>query len=178
LRVYIRGSDFRLSQSGYLIGGAGSGAAWGMIKALNKYNDDSGVANVAYTINPTTVNEFNFAVHHDAQYAVPDSQADVDRISRSKNGINIPQFYPQFNVIDMIPWATFGGITGAASFTTDSRFPTRSADTVFDFSNNLSMVRGPHTLKAGIYYEREGRQLRQLRLQQRHEQPAQHGLCL
>jgi hypothetical protein len=154
LRVYIRGSNFRLSQTGYLIGGAASGAAWGMLKALNKYNDDSGVANAAYTINSTTVNEFNFAVHHDAQYAVPNSQSEIDKLSRSKIGMTLSQFYPQFNVIDMIPWASFGGITGAASFVTDSRFPTRSADTVFDFSDNISKVRGPHTLKAGIYYER------------------------
>jgi hypothetical protein len=154
LRVYIRGSNFRLTQTGYLIGGAASGAAWGMLKALNKYNDDSGVANAAYTINSTTVNEFNFAVHHAAQYAVSNSQSDIDKLSRSKIGMTLSQFYPQFNVVDMIPWASFGGITGAASFTTDSRFPTRSADTVFDFSDNISKVRGPHTLKAGIYYER------------------------
>ncbi len=154
LRVYIRGSNFRLTQTGYLIGGAASGAAWGMLKALNKYNDDSGVANAAYTINSTTVNEFTFAVHHAAQYAVSNSQSDIDKLSRSKIGMTLSQFYPQFNVVDMIPWASFGGITGAASFTTDSRFPTRSADTVFDFSDNISKVRGPHTLKAGIYYER------------------------
>ena len=152
LRVYIRGSNFRLSQTGYAIGGGG--AAWGMINTLNKYNDDSGVANITYTINPTTVNEFNFAVHHDAQYAVPNSQSDVDKLSRSKLGMTLPQLYPQLNPINMIPWASFSGITGAASFTTDSRFPTRSADTVFDFSNNLSKIWGPHTFKAGIYYER------------------------
>jgi len=152
LRAYIRGSNFRLSQTGYAIGGGG--AAWGMINTLNKYNDDSGVVNIAYTINPTTVNEFNFAVHHDSQYAVPASQADIDKLSRSKIGMTLSQLYPKFNPIDMIPWASFGGITGAASFTTDSRFPTQSADTVFDFSNNLSKIWGPHTFKAGVYYER------------------------
>lgn len=154
LRVYVRGSNFRLSQDGYLIPGAASGAAWGMLKALNKYTDDSGVANVLYNITPTMVNEFNFGVHHSKQYAVPYDQSEVERLSRSKNGIKIPQFYPQLNVLDLIPWASFGGITGAASFVTDSRFPTESADTVFNVSNNVSLVRGQHTYKAGIFFER------------------------
>ncbi len=154
LRLYVRGSHFRLSQTGYLIGGAASGAAWGMLKALNEYNHDSGVANVLYNITPTMVNEFNFGVHYSRQLAVPSSQSEVDRLSRSKNGITLSQFYPQYNVLDMIPWATFGGITGAARFVTDSRFPTKSADTVFNLSNNVSMVRSTHTVKVGIFYER------------------------
>lgn len=154
LRLYLRGSNFRLEQTGYLIPGAASGAAWGMLKALNRYDDDTGVINATYTINPTTVNEFNFGVHHPRQLAVPASQADLDRVSRSKNGINIPQFYPQYNVIDLIPWATFGGITGAARFVTDSRFPTKSVDTVFNFSDSISKVWRLHTFKAGIFFER------------------------
>jgi len=154
LRLYLRGSNFRLSQTGYLIGGAASGAAWGMLKALNRYDDDTGVLNATYTLTPTTVNEFNFGVHHPRQLAVPNSQADLDRMSRSKNGINIPQFYPQYNVIDLIPWCTFGGITGAASFVTDSRFPTKSADTVFTVSDSLAKIWRQHTFKAGVFYER------------------------
>ncbi|MDW8130258.1 MAG: carboxypeptidase regulatory-like domain-containing protein [Bryobacterales bacterium] len=154
LRLYLRGSNFRLEQTGYLIPGAASGAAWGMLKARNRYDDDTGVLNATYTINPTTVNEFNFGAHYARQLAVPASQADLDRVSRSKNGINIPQFYPQYNVIDLIPWATFGGITGAARFVTDSRFPTKSVDTVFNISNSLSKIWRQHTFKAGIFYER------------------------
>ena len=154
LRMYTRISNFRLEQGGYLIPGAASGAAWGMLKALNRFDDHTGVINLTHTLNPTTVNELNFGIHHPRQLAVPYSQADLDRVSRSKNAINIPQFYPQNNVIDLIPWATFGGITGAARFVTDSRFPTKSVDTVFNFSDSISKVWRLHAFKAGVSFER------------------------
>jgi len=153
-RLYVRGLNFRLNQSGYNIGGGGSGAPWGELKTDNVFSDDGGVANLTRTFSPTMVNEFSFGVHHSQQLIVPYNQASVDALSKAALGITLPQWYPQLNPLDMIPWATFGGITGAASFTWDSRFPTKSDDTIFDLTNNLTKIVGVHTLKAGIYYER------------------------
>ena len=56
-RLYVRGLDFRLKQSGYNIGGGGSGAPWGELKTTNTFSDDGGVVNVTHTFNPTLVNE-------------------------------------------------------------------------------------------------------------------------
>jgi hypothetical protein len=153
-RLYVRGLNFRLNQSGYLIGGGGSGAPWGELKTTNVFSDDGGVVNLTRTISPTLVNETSFGVHHSIQSIVPYDQASIDKVSRTALGITLPQFYPQLNPLQLIPWATFGGITNAASFTWDARFPTRSADTVFDFTNNLTKSLSAHTLKAGIFYER------------------------
>src|SRR5215472_10156423 len=153
-RLYVRGLDFRLHQSGFNIGGGGSGAAWGELKTTNVFSDDGGVANVTHTFNSTMVNETSFGVHHSVQSIVPYDQASIDKISRSALGMTLPQFFPQLNPLNLLPWATFGGITGAASYTWDARFPTKSADTIFDFTNNLTKIIGVHTMKAGIYYER------------------------
>ena len=153
-RLYVRGLNFRLHQSGYNIGGGGSGAPWGELKTTNIFSDDGGVVNLTRTFNPTTVNEFSFGVHHSQQLIVPFDQAAVSALSKTALGITLPQFYPQLNPLNLIPWATFGGITNAASFTWDSRFPTKSDDTIFDLTNNVTKVVGLHTLKAGIYYER------------------------
>jgi len=153
-RLYVRGLDFRLNQSGYNIGGGGSGAPWGELKTDNVFSDDGGVINLTRTFNATTVNEFSFGVHHSQQLIVPYDQAAINAVSKTALGITLPQWYPQLNPLNLIPWATFGGITGAASFTWDSRFPTKSDDTIFDFTNNLTKIVGVHTLKAGVYYER------------------------
>jgi hypothetical protein len=153
-RMYVRGLDFRLNQSGYNIGGGGSGAPWGELKTDNVFSDDGGVVNLTHTFNATMVNESSFGVHHSQQLIVPYDQAAVNQLSKTALGITLPQWYPQLNPLNMIPWATFGGITGAASFTWDSRFPTKSDDTLFDFTNNLTKIVGVHTLKAGVYYER------------------------
>jgi hypothetical protein len=153
-RLYVRGLNFRLKQSGYNIGGGGSGAPWGELKTTNTFSDDGGVINLTHTFSATTVNETSFGVHHSVQQIFPFDQASIDKVSKSTLGITLPQFYPQLNPLNLIPWATFGGITNAASFTWDQRFPTKSADTVFDLTNNLTHIRGSHTLKAGLYYER------------------------
>jgi len=153
-RMYVRGLDFRLHQSGFNIGGGGSGAPWGELKTTNVFSDDGGVVNVTHTFNPTMVNETSFGVHHSVQSIVPYDQASIDKVSRTALGMTLPQFYPQLNPLNLIPWASFGGITGAASYTWDARFPTKSADTIFDLTNNLTKTAGVHTLKAGVYYER------------------------
>jgi Carboxypeptidase regulatory-like domain/TonB-dependent Receptor Plug Domain len=153
-RLYGRGLDFRLHQSGYNIGGGGSGAPWGELKTDNVFSDDGGVINLTHTFNATMVDEFSFGVHHSQQLIVPFNQAAVTALNKAALGITLPQWYPQLNPLDMIPWMSFGGITNAASTTWDSRFPTKSDDTLFDYTNNLTKVIGVHTLKAGIYYER------------------------
>ena len=153
-RIYVRGLDFRLHQSGYNIGGGGSGAPWGELKTTNIFSDDGGVINLTRTFNATTVDEFSFGVHHSQQLIVPYDQASVNALSKTALGITLPQFYPQLNPLNLIPWMSFGGITGAASTTWDSRFPTKSDDTLFDFTNNFTKVLNVHTVKAGIYYER------------------------
>jgi hypothetical protein len=153
-RLYVRGLNFRLQQSGYNIGGGGSGAPWGELKTTNTFSDDGGVISVVHTFDPTLINESTFGVHHSVQSIFPYDQASIDKLSKSALGMTLPQFFPQLNPLNLIPWASFGGISNAASFTWDSRFPTKSADTIFDFTNNLTKVAGTHTLKAGIYYER------------------------
>jgi hypothetical protein len=73
LRLYVRGSNYRQRQDGFAT--PGGAAQWGMMNTRNRYTDDSGVANLTYTISPATVNEFNFAVHHDTNRTFPFSQA-------------------------------------------------------------------------------------------------------
>jgi len=132
---------------------AAGAANWGMIPGHYKYTDDSGVFNVAWVVNPTVVNELNIAAHHNTENGPPRSQADIDKVSRKGLGMTLPQFYPQNNPYDLIPWASFGGVPGAAAFSTEPRFPVRGADTVATLSDGLSKVWGAHTLKAGIYIE-------------------------
>ena len=153
-RMYVRGFNFRLNQSGYNIGGGGSGAPWGELKTRNRFSDDGGVVNAVHIFSPSVVSETGFGVHHSIQAIFPFDKASIDKLSRTALGITVPQFYPQLNPLNLIPWASFGGISNAASFTWDSRFPTKSADTVFDLTSSVSKIWGAHTFKAGVYYER------------------------
>src|SRR6185369_13910696 len=102
------------------------------------------VVNVTHTFSPSVVNETSFGVHHSIQSIVPYDSASIAKLSKTALGITLPQFYPQLNSLNLIPWMSFGGITSAASTTWDSRFPTKSADTIFDFTNNITKVFRSH----------------------------------
>lgn len=152
VRMYFRGTTWREDDQGY---GVAAGAAnWGMLSGHYKYTDNSGVYTLTNLLSPTLVNEFSAGAHHNYEWGPPRSQEDIDRLDRVKLGMTLPQFYPGNNPYNLIPWASFGGVPGAAAFSTDARFPVRGADTVFTFSDGLSKVWRSHTLKAGFYAER------------------------
>ena len=75
----------------------------------------------------------------------------------------LPQLYPQANPLDLLPSTTFGAGSGGgiinspASFTFETRFPYFGTDTVQNFSENLSWIRGKHNTKFGFYYEHNSR---------------------
>ncbi len=153
IRMYLRGIMWREDDQGYAV--AAGAANWGMLSGHYKYTDKSAVYNMTYLVSPSVVNEFSVAAHHNTENGPPRSQEDIDKLSRSKLGMTLPQLYPQNNPFDLIPWASFGGVPSAAAFSTDSRFPVAGADTVFTFTENLSWVRGGHTMKFGFFAERD-----------------------
>ena len=152
LRMYFRGAIYREQEDGYQV--AGGAAAWDMIKSRRRYDDDAGVFNVTWTASPTLINEFSVSAHHDTQLAIPLNDEEIQKVSKAALGINLPVLYPGLNPIDMIPLASFGGVTSAPSFTADARYPTQSTDLILSFSNNLSKIWNTHTFKVGVFYER------------------------
>lgn len=111
------------------------------------------VATLIHTVSPTVINEFTFGVNHAAQDVVPLNQAGLDRNSRTKLGVNIPQVHPEINPYNLIPNATFGGVTNAPQLWIEQRFPFRGRNTTWNWSDNISKLRHAHTLKAGVYVE-------------------------
>lgn len=111
------------------------------------------VSTFIHTFSPTQVNELTFGVNRALQTVSPLSQAGLDKNVRSKVGLNIPQFYPQSNPLNLIPNATFGGIPDAPQLNIEQRFPFFGTNDIWDYSDNYSQVSGAHSLKFGVYYE-------------------------
>ena len=105
-----------------------------------------------HVFSPTTVNELTVGQnqHHGYDTVDPDQQA---LISRSGRGINLPQFYPAGNPLNLIPSLTFGGIPNAATVAFGSTYPINNARKIFNAADNLSKTVGAHTVKAGIVIE-------------------------
>ncbi|MCC6856969.1 MAG: TonB-dependent receptor [Bryobacterales bacterium] len=152
-RVSVRGSTWRADNQGYGAP-AGGRSAWDEIKSRYLFKFPSLVVNYTRTISPAIVNEFYAGASHSTEAAVPLNLEDLRRLNRTALGMTLGQFYPRNNPLNFIPMASFGGVPAAADIGWDGRFPMRGADTTFNFSDNLSLIRGPHAFKVGVFADR------------------------
>src|SRR5271165_364562 len=111
------------------------------------------VGTVIHTFSPAQVNEVTFGVNRGAQNVAPLTPAGLAANSRADLKLNIPQFFPQSNPYDVIPNATFGGISNAPQLFIDPRFPYFGRNNVWDYTDNYSQTIGAHGLKFGIFFE-------------------------
>jgi hypothetical protein len=126
---------------------------------------------ITYTISPTVVNEFLFGKSWNGWEWYVKYEDALDR-SRMNNP---PHWYsdsnPQFddiatrpggngpghwNFAKYVPQVGFGG-NSLTQTGVGSGQPYTNMNDIYSFSDNVSMVRGKHSLKAGIYYERTGK---------------------
>jgi len=102
------------------------------------------------TISPSVFNEASVAVSQNTLTFVPKN---LDAVNRTKRGITIPQRNPALNPLIIIPDMSFSGIQNYANPSLDDGTPYYNRNTIYSFVDNVSMVRGTHTMKTGIYYE-------------------------
>lgn len=112
-------------------------------------------ASLGYTkvITPTIVNEFNAGIRRPLEQTTIDD----DRAFRSTWGFNAGQWNPEINPDNLLPQATFTGVPNSPNFGTfqAGRFPQDEVDTLFYLNNNLTWTTGNHTLKFGVYAEKD-----------------------
>lgn len=115
------------------------------------------MATLIHTFNPSRINEFTFGINRAKQTVDPLNQTGLDRNVRSKIGLKLPQFFPSANPANLIPNANFGGVPNAGVLSIEGRYPFFGTNNIWNWSDNLSQVIGPHNMKFGIYLERTTR---------------------
>ncbi len=86
----------------------------------------------------------------------------ADQISKNQRntvGYVAPQLYPSTNSYNFIPGATFGGVPGAATIAFFDRFPWDALEQTIAWDDKLSVIRGNHAMKAGVYMESYKREM-------------------
>lgn len=102
---------------------------------------------------PTLINELS--VGYSARPEQDTIAGDeLQRNQRDQVGFNTGQFNPANNPQQIVPNATFGGVTNAANLFVEGRFPLNQNHKTFSLTNNLTKTLGGHTFKAGIYADR------------------------
>ncbi|HZR31858.1 MAG TPA: carboxypeptidase regulatory-like domain-containing protein [Terriglobales bacterium] len=103
--------------------------------------------NLVSTIRPTLLNEFSVGPSHTLSTA----DGTNGNISLAKNGISLPLLYPSQTIPDLyfndLPNVNFGG--GYFGGT-----PWHQANTTINVNDNLTWVRNSHTIKMGMFYQR------------------------
>ena len=112
------------------------------------------VGTLIHTFGPAQVNELTFGVNRGLQNSGPLTPAALAANSRTDLNLNIPQFFPSANPDNVVPNATFGGISNAPALNIDARFPYFGRNNVWVFTDNYSQIVGPHNLKFGVYLEK------------------------
>ncbi len=101
-------------------------------------------------ITPSLFNEVSIAVSQNTLTFTPQ---DLSKVDRTKLGIDIPQRNPALNPLNIIPNMTFGGIQNAANPSLNNGLPYFNQNTIYSVTDNVSKIRGSHTIKTGLYYE-------------------------
>jgi hypothetical protein len=111
------------------------------------------VSTLIHSFAPTLTNEFTFGINRALQTVNPLNQEGIDRNDRVKLGLSLPQFYPVANPLRLVPNATFGGISSAPQLNIEQRFPFFGTNNIWNYSDNISWIKGAHNVKAGFYFE-------------------------
>lgn len=150
--MYLRFNYWYEQQAG--AGSSGGNSAWGWLPTYYRCITPSGIYSLTHIVNASTVLQANMGFQRFTEAGPALSAADVQAKTRTASGVNIPQFYPSINPLNLVPQASFGGITNAPSPSYATRFPLRGAENTFIWNGTLNKTAGQHTLKVGIYAER------------------------
>lgn len=151
LMLYARFNNWWEEASGYNV--SAGGPAWPWIPSKYNNTNKTGVADATFVLSPSTVLEVSSGYMR-WQEADPLAQSAIDGVNRQKTGVLLPQFYPQYNPLGLLPQASFGGRSRTPSITYDGRFPITGLDRLWTWNGTLSRSQGSHNLKAGLWAER------------------------
>ncbi len=114
------------------------------------------LGNVVYVASASVINDFSFGY---TVNGIPGAAPPADSIYYRANAkINIPMLFPNADPIGLVPNFTFGGVSGwqGANGNQPTRFaglPYANRNPVYNITDNVTKLRGNHTMKFGIYYE-------------------------
>jgi hypothetical protein len=107
--------------------------------------------NYIFTVSPTVINEFLATASVDRVRIGVDTSS--GRFDRTQYGITYPYIFPERKEItNRIPTITLGGFTELSG----GPYPASSAGPIYQIADNITMIKGSHTLKFGFSFERSG----------------------
>jgi hypothetical protein len=146
--------DWRSDQQGTEI--TAGPARWGLVDT--HYLSTDRTLSVGHTrLFGGLINEFQAGIRQQTEQFQPVRESDWQRLRRSDVGFTAGQFHPEANPQGVIPRALFGGGNNtngpSPNIYFDSRLLERGEAWVHSLRDNLTLTKGKHTFKGGLYFE-------------------------
>ncbi len=173
------------AQNGYNTTVGPPGGAWGQFPSSYHVQAVGAIGTVVYTFSPTLINELSWGINRGKQGVDPLSDTSSNPNNggaktyqnsllplkdSNGNALSLPRINPGSNILGLLPAVNFGfpstgfsaqssgqGISGAPTFSNDSRWPFTGTDQLQTLQDKITWVKGAHTLKAGFYMEKMAR---------------------
>ena len=150
-QVYVTYTGFKEVSEGS-VGSTGAQANWPQMRFRFQAPNKGVAGRYTRIFSPAAVNELQVGwLRNPERHTITEEQ--LRRNQRDAVGFVAGQFNPSINPLKIIPNATFGGVPSAASFAINGRFPADNRYDVLNFTDKFTLIRGPHTLKTGAYFE-------------------------
>ena len=115
------------------------------------FTHDDLLVNWTRVISPSIVNEFTITGMGSKENGEPRGDRTQKEVFRSTYGITLGQLNPGANPYGILPQMSFTGISNPVLFTNDRRAPINASEEFGEIMDNLSVNRGSHALKFGMY---------------------------
>jgi len=129
---------------------------WDLLRSHYLFTENSVAGTWTKVISPRSVNEFTVSYRALAETSPKRTPDEYDPITRKVRGLStLGQWHPSENPEGIIPQLSFGGVPNAANVAIDvlGRLPIDAHDYRWTVVDNITYSYGPHTFKAGIYWE-------------------------
>jgi hypothetical protein len=146
LHMFFRGDLEKVNDNGY--NSPTDPATWGL-RVNYRTSNPNFVFNTTYAFSPSLLNELNLGTSGWGEAQLYDKNA-LTPLQQSQNGYNLGSLYPNNNPLNLVPSMSFGGISGAASVSWNTRFPIEDQVRDYSATDNLTWTVGRHLLKGGI----------------------------
>ena len=126
---------------------------WPQMTRTTKRNGRMLILRYQRIFTPRLVNEATFGYTNFPEHdEIP--QAELSRNQRAPAGYKLSQFVPAANPLNILPAATFGGVSNAANLAVEQRLPQAAEQSTTSISNHLTYNLSAHLIKAGFYFDR------------------------
>lgn len=146
LHMFFRGDFETVNDNGFQ--SPTNPAPWG-IRINYRTKNPNFVFNTTYTLSPTMLNELNLGTSGWGEAQLYNN-SDLAKLQQNASGYDLGSLYPGNNPLNLLPSVSFGGVSGAATISWNTRFPIQDQVRDYSATDNLTKFLGSHVLKVGI----------------------------